>query len=550
MKMASQMLKVSAIALTFGLVPMAAQAQNLMGVSTLEPGDTAVSQTIKLGLNKSTVIDLARPAADVVITNPAIADAVVQTSQRIIFRGIEAGQTNAFIFDRNGNPLLNLEIIVDLDTSALDGYIAKYVPDARVSVETINGSIVVTGMVDSLVQSDQVIRLVEAYAGSDDGGILNMMTIAAKDQVMLEVRIVEMQRTVVKQLGINLSGTTNFGDLASRVIDQLRDASGAGIFFDPDVSQVITDAAGVTSIFTVPGIGSNVLGVGNPIEGYLPAAPFGNQFGISSANGFNVAGSSLGGLSTNVGYTNFVGDIPQSSAGAAIDALERVGIVRTLAEPNIMAVSGETAKFLAGGEYPVPIGQDQNGQISIQFKPYGVGLAFTPVVLSEGRISLKVSTEISELTSVGAFQGQTSTFTDAAGNTTTSQSLTIPALTVRRAESTVELPSGGSTMLAGLIQSQSRQTIDQLPGIKKLPILGALFQSRDFQNQETELVVIITPYLVDPTRKSELRTPADGYVNASDTKTVFFGKLNAMYAEPGKGISPETYNAPVGFIEE
>ncbi len=551
MKMAGQMLKVSAIALTFGLVPVVAQAQNLMGVSVTETGDTAVSQTVRLGLNKSIVIDLTRPAADVVITNPRIADAVVQTAQRIIFRGIEAGQTNAFIFDRNGNHLLSLEIIVDIDTAALDGYIAKYVPDARVNVETINGSIVITGTVDSLVQSDQVIRLVEAYAGDNgEGGVLNMMTIAAKDQVMLEVRIVEMQRTVVKQLGINLSGTTNFGDLASRVVDQLRDATGAGIFFDPDVRQLITDAAGNTSIVTLPGIGSNVLGVGNPIEGFIPAAPFGNQFGISSSNGFNVAGSSLGGLSTNVGYTNFVGDIPQSSAGAAIDALERVGIVRTLAEPNIMAVSGETAKFLAGGEYPVPIGQDQNGQISIQFKPYGVGLAFTPIVLSEGRISLKVSTEISELTSVGAFQGQTSTFTDAAGNTTTSQSLTIPALTVRRAESTVELPSGGSTMLAGLIQSQSRQTIDQLPGIKKLPILGALFQSRDFQNQETELVVIITPYLVDPTRKDELRTPADGYVNASDTKTIFFGKLNAMYAEPGKGISPETYNAPVGFIEE
>ena len=130
------------------------------------------------------------------------------------------------------------------------------------------------------------------------------------------------------------------------------------------------------------------------------------------------------------------------------------------------------------------------------------------------------------------------------------QGLTIPSLVVRRAESVVELPSGGSTMLAGLIQSRARQTIDQLPGVKKLPIIGALFQSRDFENQETEMVVIITPYLVDPAKKDDLKTPADGFVNASDAKTVFFGKLNAQYAEPGKGLSKENYSAPVGFIEE
>ncbi len=515
------MLKASALALTLGFVPVAAQAQNLMGVSMMEPGETNVSQKIKLSLGKSTVIELARPAADVVITNPLIADAVVQTAQRIIFRGIEIGQTNAFIFDRNGNPLLNLEIDVDVDTAGLDDYLAKYVPNARVKVETISGSMIVSGEVDSLVESDQVLRLVSAYGGGVDVPVLNMMNIAAKDQVMLEVRIVEMQRTVVKQLGINLSGATNFGDFANQVPQALyQQLVPDGPFVDQDT------------------------------EVLAPGLPFSNSFGLSSSNGFNVAGSSLGGLSTNVGYTNYVVDDFQSSAGAAIDALERIGIVRTLAEPNIMAVSGEAAKFLAGGEYPVPVGQDQTGRITIQFKPYGVGLAFTPMVLSEGRISLKISTEISELTNVGAFQGQTQTVTDSAGNTSVTQSLTIPALTVRRAESTVELPSGGSTMLAGLIQSQTRQTIDQLPGLKKLPILGALFQSRDFQNQETELVVIVTPYLVDPTSKDKLRTPVDGYVNASDSKTIFFGKLNAMYAEPGKGLSADNYSAPVGFIEE
>lgn len=530
--MKSMLLKASACALLFAVAPMASQAQNLMGVSVVEPGDTAVSRSVTLGLNKSTVIDLKSSAADIVITNPGIADATVQTNKRIIFRGIEVGQTNAFIFDRNGNTILNLELSVELDTASLDSMIARYVPDARVKVEMVSGSAIVTGKVDSMIQSDQVMRLVGAYLGgaAEEAQIVNMLSVNAKDQVMLEVRIVEMQRSVVKQLGINLSGTTSFGDLASEALGPLF-SGGQPLFFDE-------------------AIGLNTVGQGNALEGLQPAAPFSNQFGVTSANGFNVAGSSLGGFSSSIGYSNFVGSTPQSSAGAAIDALERVGIVRTLAEPNIMAVSGESAKFLAGGEFPVPVGQDQNGQISIEFKPYGVGLGFTPVVLSEGRISLKISTEVSELSNNGAFQGQTIAGVAADGTVITAQTLTIPALIVRRAESTVELPSGGSTMLAGLIQSRSRQTIDQLPGIKKLPVIGALFQSRDFINEETEMVVIVTPYLVDPTSKDQLRTPADGYVNAKDPQTIFFGKLNAMYAEDGKGLTPENYNAPVGFIEE
>ena len=498
-----------------------AEAQNLMGVSVMEPGETNVSQTMKLGLNKSTVIELERPVADVVITNPAIADAVVQTSRRLIFRGIEVGETNAFLFDREGNPLLNLEIVVDADTAALEKLIKRYVADARVNLESVGGNIVISGEVDNVMQSDQVVKLVKTYIGAEDLEPVNMLSVAAKDQVMLEVRVVEMQRNVVKQLGINLSGTTNFGDFANMVQEQL--------FTDPDGDGILTDS-GQTAL--------------------VPGPPFSNSFSASSANGYNVAGSSLGGFSGDIGYTNYVGDNFQSSAGAAIDALERIGIVRTLAEPNISAISGESAKFLAGGEFPVPVGQDNNGRITIEFKNYGVGLAFTPVVLSEGRISLKVSTEVSELTNQGSFQGQSVAGVDDQGNVITAQTLTIPALTVRRAESTVELPSGGSMMLAGLIQSRSRQAIDQLPGLKKIPVLGSLFQSRDFMNEETELVVIITPYLVDPARKGDLRTPADGYANAADPKTIFFGKLNAVYGKDGEGLNSENYNAPVGFIEE
>lgn len=491
------LLKASCFAVALSGIPLHTHAQNLMASSLDEPGDTNVSRAVKISLDKSTVIKLDRAAADIIITNPNIADASVQTPETIIFRGVETGQTNAFIYDRKGHMILNLEITVDVDTSGLDTLIAKYIPDARVNVETVNGSYVVTGQVDSLAQADQVKRLVSAFAG-DDGetsSVVNMMSIKAKDQVMLEVRIVEMQRTMVKQLGLNLSVASNLGQ---------------------------QETTGV----------------------------FERNLNFTSANGFNVQGSALGGLSSEFGIANYVGGILQTAGGVQIDALERTGIVRTLAEPNIMAVSGEAATFLAGGEFPVPVGQDDEGQISIEFKKYGVGLSFTPMVLSENRISLKVSTEISELSNVGAFQGETIAGIDSAGNVITAQGLTIPALTVRRAESTVELPSGGSTMLAGLIQSRSRQTIDQMPGLKKLPILGALFQSRDFLNDETEMVVIITPYLVDPARKDDLKSPAEGFVNASDTDTIFFGKLNDVYAKGSKRLSADNYNAPVGFIEE
>ncbi len=520
MKLLQQTIQASTLALGLSLVPVAAFSQtslseNPMGVSTLEAGETGVTRNLKLGVNKSIIVDLDRSAADVIITNPEIADATVQTANRIIFRGVAAGQTNAFIFDNTGRPLLNLEISVAADTVAINDMIKRYVPGARVTVEGANENLIVTGIVDNLLQSDQVMRLVNAYLPAGTDGAINMMSIRAKDQVMMEVRIVEMQRTVIKQLGINLGGTTNFGDLEG-VVEQ--------------------------TLFQDVGFGVPT----NTGETFLAAAgPYTNPLTLTSTNTFGIQGASLGGLGVNLGFN----DGTKTNASIAIDALERVGVVRTLAEPNIMAVSGESANFLAGGEFPVPVGTDDDG-VTVEFKPYGVGLAFTPMVLSEGRISLKISTEISELSNQGAFQGASGFSVGADGQLVSVPGLTIPALVVRRAESVVELPSGGSTMLAGLIQSRSRQTIDQLPGIKKLPILGSLFQSRDFENQETEMVVIITPYLVDPAKKDELKTPADGFVNASDSKTIFFGKLNAQYADAGEGLSTDNYTAPVGFIEE
>lgn len=517
---------VSAMALCFAAVPGSAFAQaNLMNTKILHPGDSGVSERMTLGLNKSVVIELGTAAADVVITNPEIADAVVQTSKRIILRGVGHGETNALIFDRNGNQILDLEISVAIDVANIQRMIERHIPSARVKVEGVNSNVILTGSVKSLAESNRVERLVQAsvMGDGDSDQIVNMLSVGAKDQVMLEVRIVEMQRNAVKQLGINLNGSPGFGDLASLTAQQLfADLPGDGI------------AAAVDT-------GTTTLAAG---------LPFSVQATTQLANGFPIQGRALGGVNTTLGYTNYNGGILQSAVGASIDAMERVGIVRTLAEPNMVAMSGESANFLAGGEFPVPSGQSEDGVISVEFKPYGVGLSFTPVVLSEDRISLKVSTEVSELSSQGQFQGETRSITLPDGTVQQIEGLTLPALTVRRAESVIELPSGGSMMMAGLIQSRSRQNLDQIPGLKKLPILGALFQSRDFLHEETELVVIVTPYLVDPARKDDLRTPADGYVNASDAKTVFFGKLNQQYGRDGAPVEAGKYRAPVGFIEE
>jgi pilus assembly protein CpaC len=241
----------------------------------------------------------------------------------------------------------------------------------------------------------------------------------------------------------------------------------------------------------------------------------------------------------------------QSSVSATLNALERVGLVRTLAEPNITAISGESAQFLAGGEFPVPVGRDDDGALAIEFKPFGVGLGFTPVVLSEGRISLRISTEVSELSNEGAITLGSSPVFDDAGNIVGSQpSISIPALTVNRAETTVEMPSGGSLVIAGLIKEETRQALDGVPGMERLPVLGSLFRSRDFANNQTELVIVVTPYLVDPADPDALSDPGDGFAAASAASSLFLGRLNRVYASPGAQVEGRGWLGPVGFVLE
>jgi pilus assembly protein CpaC len=211
--------------------------------------------------------------------------------------------------------------------------------------------------------------------------------------------------------------------------------------------------------------------------------------------------------------------------------MERDGLVKTLAEPNLTAVSGETARFLAGGEFPIPL-VDSTGKLSVTFKEFGVGLAFTPLVMSEGRISLKIETEVSELTDAGSV---------------TLSDIRIPALKKRQAKSTVELPSGGSLAIAGLISEDTRQNIDGFPGLKDVPVIGTLFRSRDYSKNETELVVIVTPFVVRPTARKNLARPDDGLIAASDLKANFLGHLNRIYGK-GRELPPGALKGDYGFI--
>ena len=224
---------------------------------------------------------------------------------------------------------------------------------------------------------------------------------------------------------------------------------------------------------------------------------------------------------------------------ARVRASEQDGLIRVLAEPTLTAISGESASFLAGGEFPVPVGQDDD-RISIEFKPFGVGLAFTPVVMSEGRISMKVSTEVSELSTDGAFTL----------NVGFTSGITIPALKVRRANTTVELSSGGTMIMAGLISEKTKQNINGVPGLKRLPILGALFRSRDFEKSETELVVLVTPYVVNQVARAKLTRPDGGFASASDKKTILFGHLNRIYGRDPEQLPPGGYKGDYGFIVE
>ena len=479
-------------------------------------GESAASRTLSLSQNKSAILEFEDDIDDILVANPNIADVLARSKRSIAVMARGKGESSIIFMNSRGEEILSLDVIVaGQGVSELQTLINQYIPRGQIQAEFVNGAIVLAGRAPSLSEADTAIQLAKQFV-VDGKPVINMVAIEGKDQVLLKVRIVEMQRSVIKQLGFNISGNLNVGEFASESVGQL---------VDP-VTGVIIDG----------------------VEAVVPDVPWDQSVQIGTANGFGLSGEPLGGLSAGAGYSNYVRNRLQSSAAFSVDMLERVGMVRTLAEPNLTALSGESAKFLAGGEFPVPSEVDSNGQVVLAFKPFGVGLGFTPVVLSDDRISMRISTEVSEITNQGGYQLGGEVFVDDQGNPVATNSVVIPALTVRRADTTVELPSGGSLVIAGLIQEQTRQALDKVPGAGDVPIIGALFRSREFQNNETELVVIVTPYLVEPTDPNKLRAPDDGLVVASDAKAIFFGKMNEVYKVEGADVSAADAPIGAGFI--
>ena len=452
--------------------PSEVQAQTRAAVSM-----GAQSQLISLPRGSSMAVDLPADARDVIVPNPLVAEAMLHSPRRITIIGLAPGETDAVVLDNAGRTILSLRIRVDAGVSALQDTLSRVMPGANVRAEAVNDSVILTGTVFSPGEADRASQVARAFVSTPDK-VINMMTIEGSDQITVRARIVEVQRTAVKQLGL--------------------------------------DATAVL-------------------------ASVGDGLTLTQAATFAVSGSQLGGGVLN--YRDSAGD--GSSLNGSLRAFERAGLVRILAEPNITTANGEAAEFLAGGEFPVPVGQEIDGsstKVTIEFKPYGVRLAVRPIVLSPGRISLQLSTEVSELTSLGAFT---------LGGTTGS-SLVIPGLSVRRASNTVELPSGGSLMIAGLLREDTRQNIDQLPGLGDLPVLGALFRSRDYLSGETELVIIVEAYIVSPTSPGRMQTPADGLRIANDAQTILFGQLNQHYgrANVAADAADTGWSGPVGYVIE
>ena len=506
-----------------------------------------LSKRLDLGVGRSIVVQFPIPLKDVLVSDPRVLDAVVQSSDRVFLIAKGTGQTNAFFFDEYGQQILTLDVAIGADLSALDQLLGRLIPGSNVHSEIAGRSIVLTGTVRTPIDSNRAAQIAaqfaqaNAAAGSivnsaptannnsqtsnttnvgtsyqavttDPGGgsdsdasdvygskaIINLITVEGEEQVMLRVSVAEVQRTILKQFGINVGALVNSGNFTTAVLSANGlplTAATLGTLPTPGIATT-GDAAGMLQLYN---------------QGPLNAVsnPFGNS------------GVDVGWASGNQAVTG------------ALRALERDGLVKTLAEPNLTAVSGEPAKFLAGGEFPIPV-VDSLGQVSVTFKEFGIGLAFTPVVLSEGRISLKIESEVSELTLQGAV---------------VLNQIQIPALKKRSAKSTVELPSGGSIAIAGLLSEDTRQNIDGFPGLKDLPILGTLFRSRDYQREETELVVIVTPYMVRPVARQELARPLDGLGDPTDRKANFLGHINRIYGG-GRPAPVGDLKGDYGFIVE
>lgn len=408
---------------------------------------------ISIEINKGKLIRINGAASAVMVADPNIADVQVVSPSLVYLNGRAVGETTIFAVDAKDNEILHSVVTVTHNISKLEKTVKSLLPDSKVNFRSMDGALVLDGNVDSPIESENVRRLAQPFVGQNQT-LINMIKSNGSDQVTLMVKIAEVQRSQLKRFGIHLE---------------------------------------------------NIISRGSFVYGL--------------AQGRSVIDATTGAFSRN-GTDNSIGvgfNSPNSSVNGVIDALEDQGIVSVLAEPNLTTTSGQSASFLAGGEFPIPV-VGENNSVTIQYRPFGVSLGFTPTILSRDKISLAVTPEVSSLSPVGSIQAQ---------------GFNIPSVSTRRASTTVELGSGQSFAIAGLLQNNRNNNISKFPALGDLPVLGALFRSNQFQNDQTELVIIVTPFIVAPVNEQNALTdPTEGLEMPNDLERILLGKL---YREHGKG---------------
>ncbi|WP_424547689.1 type II and III secretion system protein family protein [Shinella zoogloeoides] len=463
--------------LAFAGLPLPGQVAEAAtsSIIRIQESGAGVRKSVRLGLNKAIVVDLPTDAHDILVADPVKADAVTRTSRRIYLFGKEVGQTNIFVFGPNGEEIVSIDLNVERDVSGLQTQLRRFIPDSDIQVEIISDNIVLSGSVRTPQDATQAVNLAQIFLKGGEA----------------------TTRTVVSQGNNGDSAIFGEGRQTSQVVNMLQ----------------IEGEDQVTLKVTVAEIRREV----------LKQLGFDNTF-----SRVNKSGSSLDTLVFNAAETgltgNVAGNIGKFGINAALSALEQAKAIRTLAEPTLTAISGQSATFNSGGErlYSVP---DGNGGVRIETYQYGISLGFTPTVLSSGRIGLRIQTKVSEPV----------------------KSATGTEYRRRSAETVVELPSGGSIALAGLINDDVEQTMSGTPGASKVPVLGALFRTKSIERNETELVIIATPYLVKPVNRNALARPDDNFNPANDAASVFLGQVNQLYGRKN-GLPAQRYEGSVGFI--
>jgi len=442
------------------------------------------SETLTLSQNTGTLVRLSAPMTDVFVANESIADVQVRSATQLYIYGKGSGETTVYATDRSGRVVYAANVRVGTNAATVGEMLHMAMPESNIQATPMNNLVLLTGTVAQPADVEEAQRLVQAYVGTGTQ-VVSRIRSATPLQVTLKVKIAEVSRSLVKSIGVNLL---------------TRDGTGG---FQFGVGQ------GNAGTFGSPA----------PADGSAPGVP----------KTFNVipGGTSLG----------FAGKLLGVDILSTLDLAENDGLVTILAEPNLTALSGETASFLAGGEFPVPISQAL-GSVTIEYKQFGVGLAFTPIVLADGRISMRVRPEVSELSNEGSIR---------------LNGFDVPALTTRRAETTVELGSGQSFMIAGLLRNANTNNVDKAPFLGDLPILGALFRSTKYRRAETELVIVVTPYLVRPV-SNQIALPTNGYRSPTTPQQVFEGQsymgvsgpaASAASPAPGMSGAAATTAAPV-----